>query len=474
MRSLPTYEDSYLWKRLDAHSHSPDRDRNAVDHLKSSVRHVAAQATWISTQICRHMGQYTLHQERHFLNVLSIMDSLLPTSVIDRLTPLECAFPILAAYTHDLGMALASPDHRELLNDSTSLGKRFATYRMGFSEELRHLQRWRAQLHTLSAEPPQLRANAQQRIDSIEGHILASFLRDTHTRYNPDTRLREWLRRIRDEVADDALYHYGPFNYERNLALICASHGHPAEWLRKTLNDETDRNDGFCRLLSNDEGANLAFPGLLLRLADIMDFDASRAPRILFTHFGIDNDASILEWHKHLSVIGWTLAHDTPGATTPALRYEAECIHPVHQKAILAFKRSIDDELAAVREELELQCRNVPAYAVGRYGLHLPAMTEVIIHSARDPATDRPRYVWHDLQFRLQQDQIRQLLLGESLYGDHSLCIRELIQNALDALEVRELRLKMKRQNTNVEFVDGDLAARAGFANRPAAKANSL
>ena len=33
--------------------------------------------------------------------------------------------------------------------------------------------------------------------------------------------------------------------------------------------------------------------------------------------------------------------------------------------------------------------------------------------------------------------------MGESLYGDPSLCIRELLQNALDALEVRDLRLKM-------------------------------
>ena len=32
---------------------------------------------------------------------------------------------------------------------------------------------------------------------------------------------------------------------------------------------------------SGAEWVNLAFPGLLLRLADIMDFDASRTPRIL-------------------------------------------------------------------------------------------------------------------------------------------------------------------------------------------------
>ena len=34
--------------------------------------------------------------------------------------------------------------------------------------------------------------------------------------------------------------------------------------------------------------------------------------------------------------------------------------------------------------------------------------------------------------------------MGESLYGDPALCIRELVQNALHALELRELRLKVQ------------------------------
>ena len=37
------------------------------------------------------MPQYTLHEERHFLNVLGIMDALVPDEVMNQLTPLECA-----------------------------------------------------------------------------------------------------------------------------------------------------------------------------------------------------------------------------------------------------------------------------------------------------------------------------------------------------------------------------------------------
>ena len=47
--------------------------------------------------------------------------------------------------------------------------------------------------------------------------------------------------------------------------------------------------------------------------------------------------------------------------------------------------------------------------------------------------------------------------MGESLYGDPGLCIRELLQNALDALELHELRLKMKQKGEAREPVDGEL-----------------
>lgn len=92
-----------------------------------------------------------------------------------------------------------------------------------------------------------------------------------------------------------------------------------------------------------------------------------------------------------------------------------------------------------------------------RYDLHLPSQNRLDIRPARDPLTDQPKYVYHDLQFRLDQDETQQLLMGESLYGDPGLCVREQLQNAVDALELRELRLKMKQKCGAREPVDGEL-----------------
>jgi hypothetical protein len=106
-------DQSRFWRRLDDLSRkekSEDRKRS-IDHLKASIRKVTEEARWVSTQVCRFMPQYTLHEERHFLNVLAIMDALVPDEVMARFGAVDCALPILAAYMHDLGMALSQDEY---------------------------------------------------------------------------------------------------------------------------------------------------------------------------------------------------------------------------------------------------------------------------------------------------------------------------------------------------------------------------
>lgn len=56
-----------------------------------------------------------------------------------------------------------------------------------------------------------------------------------------------------------------------------------------------------------------------------------------------------------------------------------------------------------------------------------------------------PAYEANPLKFELAQDEIRELLMGENLYGDPSLAIRELYQNALDACRYRDMRTRYLR-----------------------------
>src|SRR5262249_52786208 len=117
-----------------------------------------------------------------------------------------------------------------------------------------------------------------------------------------------------------------------------------------------------------------------------------------------------------------------------------QCPHPVYEKSIRDFAFWIDAEIRSVREELYWQSRLLDDRDQ-RYKIHLPR--EVILDISPKRERGQAIYTYRDLQFRLDQDEIESLLMGESLYGDPSLCIRELLQNSLDALELRDLRLKM-------------------------------
>jgi len=335
-RGLTSYTEFKFWERLDAERGAPN-----CSALILCVEKVCNAAVEIAKQIPRYMPEYTHHDERHFLNVLGIMEMLVPDAVMEELTPLECALCILSAFTHDLGMALSADALRDLSDDPDESAK-YQTYRDGHGELTGEIDRWSARL----GEPTDDAARAADRVTYLEGFLLASYIRDTHTEAD-DGRIREWLDAIADDVGNPSLYMYGRYDIREALVWIDRSHNEDVHWLRRQFGEEGE----FHRLLSG-ERSNLAFPGLLLRLADIMDFDATRAPAILFRHIGIENDTSILEWRKHMSIDSWSL--DT-ATGDPDLLYSAICEHPVYEKAIREFCGKITAEFRAVSDELAKQ-----------------------------------------------------------------------------------------------------------------------
>ncbi|MFB2555097.1 wHTH domain-containing protein [Herbiconiux liangxiaofengii] len=74
-----------------------------------------------------------------------------------------------------------------------------------------------------------------------------------------------------------------------------------------------------------------------------------------------------------------------------------------------------------------------------------------------------PRIVASGLRFNLAEDRIRDFLMGENLYGDPSLAIREAYQNALDAVRLRTARREYLRlpalpaspEVPEIEFIQG-------------------
>jgi molecular chaperone HtpG len=444
------------WARLDSFGND-----QPVAYLRASIQSVATSAFVIAKRITAWMPFYTLHDERHLLNLLGWIEALTPQETLNKLLPLEVGLTILGVLTHDLGMALPEVEHHKLLlaAEDTAERRGFLQFAEGRFEEELHM----AEQLERSAELADKR-----RAELIRQHILSEFLRSTHA---PPTgqRIKRWLDEMKltrangTEFHNDTLFHFGQTDYQMQLVAIAASHNQTVDWLRRELDH---KHGGFHQIVRNNERVNFAFPGLLLRLADIMDFDSSRTPSILYRHLGLNEDLGIdlsisqHEWNKHLAITGIEINAE---AAQPCLTYAApHCPHPVIEKSIREFLTWIQAEVRGVHDELARQ-QHDPNLAARGIELVLPDVKPEI-HAKR--INGRPAYIYEDIQFKLDQDEILQLLMGENLYGDPTLCIRELLQNSLDACELRDLRLQLKAKgDTPFEPVDGVPAERGFFLN---------
>src|SRR5580765_5580199 len=170
---------------------------------------------------------------------------------------------------------------------------------------------------------------------------------------------------------------------------------------------------------------NMPYLGLVLRLADILDFDRERTPDALYRTVHFTNDVSLTDWENHRSVEGWIIEEEL-------IQFNMSCEHPVYQRAALDFMGWIDYELASAHALV----RDFPT-RISQYRIGLPLRVD---RSGIKPRNDA--YIYHDLEFSLSRDEIVKLLMTDKLYESTSLCVRELLQNSLDALRHRQSVIK--------------------------------
>jgi molecular chaperone HtpG len=169
---------------------------------------------------------------------------------------------------------------------------------------------------------------------------------------------------------------------------------------------------------------NAQFCAAVLRLTDILDFDRERTPRILFESLGITirslpgAEVSLREWQKHMAVHSLEVNADE-------IVVSAETHHPVIEKAIRDFCVIIEREVRDT--QTILRQNSVPV--ASQYVVDLPGNVRAQIRPVG--------YVYKDMSLSLNQSRIMALLMGERLYSEPAVALRELLQNSIDACSVR-------------------------------------
>lgn len=379
----------------------------AGNHVLSLVDDATFFAYQKTKTILMHMGEFTLHDGDHLFRVLTLMEKLLSPEKIEELSVPELMLLILSAFFHDIGMA-ADEKH-------VSAWKKVwdASPYISADEEVEYNKFLRFYL-----SKPDLNAQLDSYIlqgkssdaDLLKSYIISDYIRITHAGRARDILEKDWLDKIK----------YRDVDLTVEFADICSSHNDDALSLLKL-----DRS----YLCADGVYANFQLVSVILRLADILDFDAKRTPSVLFSHLFVRHPVSIKEWNKHRSIQSWSISEEN-------IQFHAKCGHPAIEASIHDFCDVIDIELSACNNIIS-SINDYDRSQGKKYFIHVPFKVDRSKIETKKTISGKPLYLYQKAQFNLSKNQVIDLLMGTKLYGDPEVALRELLQNSIDACLLR-------------------------------------
>ena len=344
----------------------------AEHELVTAVKSVCEQGLQLTKDIIRFFPNFTLHDETHSANVCRWMWRLLGDRA-GKLSVNEAALLLMAACCHDIGMAVSPAQEAQL---------RQRTYR-GWNEYFRK---------DLSD------AEEFDRTKTISDRMLRNFVRQHH-----HERVRENLASLRwpKELTRRGIR-------QDTLVALCQSHGQPLD--RNKLKNTAGKQD-------------LLLCAVLLRLADMLDYDMVRAPEAIFRFHGLEAPRNEEEARSAQEYLQNRAGNFDEVIADHVLGYNAVFEHPRQEQAVM-------DYLDWVKQELDHSGEELRQTASKWQSLQLPYRIDT-------ENVERIGYEAGDFSMTMDQDRVIDLLVGENLYSDPGVFVRELLQNSIDAVYMR-------------------------------------
>ena len=361
---MADYKSTKLWGLFEQKANEEKLSHTFID----AVGKVCERGANLSKTVIAFFPTFTLHDETHLRNVSEWMWRLLG-GYAEKLTAVDAAYLLMSAWCHDIGMTVSPEEKANLL-----LGKPKRNWNKYFDAHF----------------------NAKQEYEtkgSISDETLRDFVRTFHAdRAGEKLRAMDWPSELTTE---------GGIMLE-DLIALCQSHG-------LKIGDIRSGDDAFRRYAA------------LLRMADLLDYDASRAPADLFAHMGLDSPAnaeqriSRVEWDKNRSG-GFKEIRDG------VIRYYVV-------SSSLQLEKEIGCYLDYTQKEL-IRCNQFLSVRSSEWdGFTLP--------NKIDKKIQQNGYKGGEFHITMDQDRVLELLTGRNLYKDAGVFVRELLQNSIDAVLTR-------------------------------------
>src|SRR5579864_8720453 len=384
--SLRPWMDSPLWREI-------ERRTSAQHAAQLLLRQCMPKIEQILTQGGSSPKDFTLHDAGHGFRATEWMVRIIPGDVLEKLSANELAQLLLSAYLHDIGM---TPEwgkvtaHKEyLISGGTE----------GFSgDELESFQQWLAEREGIDFEPPVKSFHKME-------ELVTYYCRSRHNDWSA-----EWISK------NISIYQTGLYQgWLEDLILICKSHHEGYEELAGPRFDPRD--------LGADGVVHRRYLAAVLRVADILENDPERTPDVILRHRAV-TATSEPHWLKNSSINQQITDKRILISATPptALLYKAveETVSEIEEELALCdrLKREHPFETHPVSGAASLPHRWVIEPSVGQ-----------------KIQEGGGRYEYIQGAFRPNTRKILELLTGLELYGDYLAAVRELVQNAFDAVK---------------------------------------
>ena len=396
--SASLWSDTILWTKLEVCKNADSADvatvlRVWMPLIETILAHAGTSPT-----------DFTLHDAGHAFRVAQRMVEIMPPSTLNGLTPYELSFLLLSAYLHDIGM---TPEQRKVSLHYDYLLTANADGLHG--ENVEDFQRWLDD--DQEGITPPMCPGAPSREDLRRAaYLTAHYCRDRHNDWSA-----EWIRANAPKRNDQSYTSLGTFgDWVDDLIRLCRSHHYGrGELLGRDFDPRLVGQPG--------QVLHLRYLACVLRMADILEFDPERTPDVILSHRDVD-PRSVIYWHKDRGI-------------SSALKNNRLIVsaRPENARLYRAVERMIDD----IDQELAL-CR---ALADETHFEVCPRLPETLPHEwqltaavHRDLQPKPGTFVYINSAFRPNTEKILQILSGIELYGDRLAAIRELLQNAFDAV----------------------------------------
>ena len=358
--------DTALWKTYQSKKPSLSRMQWIEGVYNTAIK-------WLK-EIPATFPNYTLHDEDHVINVMSAIAGILGNK-ITLLSTGECELLILASAFHDIGMVYDAKGKKNAVENP---------------KKCRDFLLKNAPDYIGSAFEEWPENKQQDYLRTLHPYRLPELFTDKQ--WNFSDRPREIV-------------------HPNILIAVCQSHGEDESFLKN--------NKNLAFQTTND--VDPRFCALLLRLGDILDFDGTRAPEILFS-FAEGKTRSEEAFRKHLASNGFVYTEEP---TDMELPYSAECSEPWVEHKIRDYLNWVDHEFVV--------CNDLKKLCNKDWQRQFPFPRSV----SRDQI-NRVGYDSDDFSLTMDQEQILTLLTGKNLYSSNDIFVRELLQNAIDATLLRK------------------------------------